>query len=250
MSASNRDYSITQTLKYEGGYTNHPSDPGGPTNWGITIHDARMYWKADATAGDVKAMPLSVAIQIYRQRYWDKMNCDADPAGVDFVTYDYGVNSGTGRAVPLREKTRQADTVRWVKAYCAARLAFLHRLKTWEVFGKGWGRRVIDVEARGVKMALAAKGLPAPEVSKELKKEAKGAATQAKKDAAKAGAAPAAPASTQVPDAPHHIEFSSIPTWSLVAVGIVVACAVGYFGYRWYINYKRAQAFTAVATED
>jgi len=54
---------------HEGGYSNHPSDPGGPTNFGITIIDARKYWKPNATAADVCAMPKSAAEDIYRQHY-------------------------------------------------------------------------------------------------------------------------------------------------------------------------------------
>jgi lysozyme family protein len=67
MTASNREASISKTLTYEGGYTNDRRDPGGATNWGITIFDARLYWKHDASPADVKAMPKSVAIDIYRR---------------------------------------------------------------------------------------------------------------------------------------------------------------------------------------
>jgi lysozyme family protein len=81
MVASNREAAIKKTLQYEGGYSNHPADPGGPTNWGITIADARKYWKAGATADDVKAMPQSVAVEIYRKRYWDAVGGDNLPPG-------------------------------------------------------------------------------------------------------------------------------------------------------------------------
>ena len=153
MVASNREASILKTLEYEGGYTNDAADPGGPTNWGITIADARMYWKKNATAADVKAMPKSVAVNIYRDKYWAKMGCDDDPPGVDFATFDYGVNSGTGRAIPCRKKNKNDDPVEWAKGICDDRLAFLKRLKTWPVFGRGWGSRVADVRATAITMA-------------------------------------------------------------------------------------------------
>lgn len=247
MSATNRDASIKITLGYEGGYTNDPHDPGGATNWGITIIDARLYWKKDATAADVKAMPLSVAIDIYQKKYWAKMNCDADPAGVDFATFDYGVNSGTGRAVPCRAANKNASAVEWVKGICADRLTFLHHLTNWKYFGKGWGPRVANVEARGVKMALQDEGHAPEVVQKKLQDEGAAASTQAKKEVAKAGGTIAAPSSTQIPDAPHHLDLSVLPHWLPYVVAAVVVAAVIVFVWRWWANSHRAAAYAAVA---
>lgn len=252
MTATNREAAIKITLGYEGGYTNHPSDPGGPTNWGITIHDARMYWKKDARAADVKAMPLSVAIGIYRSKYWNKMSCDNDPDGVDFATFDYGVNSGVGRAVPVRARTKNTDAVKWVKAICKERLAFLHRLKTWSVFGKGWGRRVADVEARGVKMALAGAGKSPEEVKKGLNDEAKDAAKKRNTEGAKTGGTVAGGAASQAPDSPAQLPDPTGFDWhTLLYVGCAVAVVgvVLYFGYRAYVQHQRVNAFTKVALE-
>lgn len=166
----NFDRALGYVLAHEGGYTNHPSDPGGPTNWGITLADARRYWKSDASAADVRAMPLPVAQVIYRARYWDALRCDELPSGVDYALFDYGVNSGVGRAIRvLRQLVRSersgtklsdveiADIARanpraLVVAMCAERRAFLRRLKTWPVFGRGWARRVNDVEKNAIAM--------------------------------------------------------------------------------------------------
>ena len=84
MTASNYDEALRRLLAHEGGYTNHPSDPGGPTNFGITIADYRKYVKPDATAADVRAMKIDEAKTIYRKRYWDAQRCDELPAGVDY----------------------------------------------------------------------------------------------------------------------------------------------------------------------
>lgn len=154
MTVENREASIQKTLKYEGGYTNHPSDPGGPTNWGITIADARKYWKADADAEDVRKMPLSVAVEIYRKHYWSPAGCDALPAGLDFAVFDYAVNSGITRATTYLAKT-SGDTITRIEQLCDARLQFLKGLKTWPVFGKGWGSRVADVKQAAKAMAKA-----------------------------------------------------------------------------------------------
>src|SRR5690606_4970986 len=88
-------------LEHEGGYSNHPNDPGGPTNYGITIADYRRYVKADATAADVRAMRLDDAGAIYRAAYWNALRCDSLPPGLDYAVFDYGVNSGVGRAAKV-----------------------------------------------------------------------------------------------------------------------------------------------------
>jgi lysozyme family protein len=195
MTTSNREASICKTLSYEGGYTNDPRDPGGATNWGITIYDARLHWKPDATPEDVRCMPKSVAIEIYRKKYWAKLGCDERPSGVDFVEFDFGVNSGVARAANYRKALdpQNLKPVEYVKAFCAKRSSFLHSLRTFSTFGKGWGRRVADVEATGVRMALGASGKP---VAPGLKKEAA-------KNAGKAIGHSTAGASTGATAAPH-----------------------------------------------
>ena len=170
MSAANFEEALRRLLMHEGGYTNHPSDPGGPTNFGITIADYRKYVKADATAADVRSMQLSEAKAIYRARYWDAQRCDELPAGIDYAVFDYGVNSGIGRSgkvlrrlLGLPDATHlvtgevvraagQRDPAELVVAICDERLAFLKRLKTWPVFGAGWGRRVADVKRAALAM--------------------------------------------------------------------------------------------------
>jgi lysozyme family protein len=154
-----------RVLLSEGGYTNDPRDPGGPTNWGITLVDARLHWKPDATADDVRAMPRSVAEEIYKTKYWDALDGDELPAGVDYTVFDYGVNSGIGRSGKVLRAVLGLPTADWrvdasviaalariehvrvVDAINAERLAFLERLPTWDHFGPGWGRRVAAVKA-------------------------------------------------------------------------------------------------------
>src|SRR5690348_10006772 len=153
---------LSLVLKSEGGYTNHPDDPGGPTNWGITIADARMYWKKAATADDVRAMPIEVAKSIYKSKYWDRMDCDGLPAGLDYCTFDYGVNSGVQRAIRVLQSVHNLETDRAIEEMCDERMAFLQSLKTWPTFGKGWTRRVTDVRALALRMAATPAPLPPP----------------------------------------------------------------------------------------
>ena len=171
MAAASFDEALRRLLAHEGGYGNHPSDPGGPTKYGITIADYRRYVKPDASAADVKAMPVAQAKAIYRLKYWDALACDRLPAGLDCAVFDYGVNSGTGRAAKVLRQVAGApvgggidaavlariatrDVATLIGAVCDERMAFLRRLKTFAVFGKGWTRRVAEV--RAASLALAA----------------------------------------------------------------------------------------------
>ena len=104
MSAESWGEAIRRLLASEGGYVNHPSDPGGPTNFGITIADYRRYGKPGATAADVRAMKVDEVKAIYREKYWRAMRCDDLPAGVDYCAFDYAVNSGTGRVPKVLQR--------------------------------------------------------------------------------------------------------------------------------------------------
>src|SRR5690349_19246558 len=98
MAKNSYDDALARLLAHEGGYTDHSADPGGPTNFGITLTDYRKYMKPGAAAADVRAMTVDEAKSIYRSKYWTAMRCDELPAGVDYAVFDYGVNSGIGRA--------------------------------------------------------------------------------------------------------------------------------------------------------
>jgi lysozyme family protein len=172
---------LKRLLAHEGGYGDHPSDPGGPTNFGITIHDYRKYIDAAGTAADVRAMSVGQARAIYRDKYWNALRCDELPAGVDYAVFDYGVNSGVGRSgrVLRRVLGLAADTHAVgpqvlaaaarahpravVDAICDERLRFLQSLRTWPVFGNGWSRRVREVRAAAREMALRRQPVGVPE---------------------------------------------------------------------------------------
>jgi len=235
---------LSRLLVHEGGYTNHPSDPGGPTNFGITLYDYRACVKPDATAFDVKAMRLDDARRIYRAKYWDAMRCDALPAGVDYAVFDYGVNSGIGRSgkvlrrvLKLPDSTsavsdaviaaaRAADAKVLIAAICDERLRFLKSLKTWSVFGKGWGRRVADVRAAALAMAEGAEAAPTQTLGGG--RAVVPAATKAQRASAGAVAAAGAVVATQA-------HRDGVPVSTIVAMAaltIVVATGVWLF-WRW-----------------
>lgn len=247
MSASNRDASISKTLVHEGGYVNHPSDPGGATNYGITIAVARQYWKANATPTDIRAMPISVAIEIYRKRYWNAIAGDTRPAGVDYAEYDFAVNSGTSRALKFRAALPALAPVPYIKAFCAKRTSFLRALRTFATFGKGWARRVASVEAEAIKMALKASGEP---IEPKLTKESKVAKDKAVKNGTAATGAVAIPGgATQAPQAPDLSTIDMGTKAGLAVAALVVIGFIGYFAWNAYNNYQRSKAFKAAAQE-
>lgn len=188
----NFDESLRRLLISEGGYTNHPSDPGGPTNYGITIYDARKYaaefgWIVGraVTTQDIKDMPLWFAKKVYDAKYWHSQLCHLLASGVDYAIFDYGVNSGIGRSGKVLKRVLGMDAsssvvtpdvvaavervgaVKVINAVMDERLHFLQALNTWPVFGAGWGRRVVEVRAASLHMAQAAPFVTAPSITPE-----------------------------------------------------------------------------------
>jgi lysozyme family protein len=250
MSASAYDAALAHVLAHEGGYSNHPSDPGGPTNFGITIHDYRKYVKPGASAADVRAMKVEEAKRIYRAKYWDAQRCDELPAGVDYAVFDYGVNSGIGRSKKVLQRLvgvkadgvlgpatmaalAACDPKQVVIAICDERLRFLRSLKTWGVFGKGWGRRVAEVKATALAMAA---GVPVPAA---VQVHAQGravvpAAKTVQRGSAGAIAAAGAAAAT-------HAHRSGAPP-PIVAAIVVAALALAIGGWLfWHWRQRRQQ---------
>lgn len=238
------DESLRRLLVHEGGYTNNPHDPGGPTNFGITIYDYRKYVKPGASAADVRAMKVDEAKAIYRAKYWDAQRCDELPAGVDYCVFDYGVNSGIGRSKKVLQRivgipadgalgpaTMKAvaatDPKKIIIDMQAERLRFLKRLRTWPVFGRGWGRRVAEVKT--VALAMAAKapmpsGQPAPAPGRAVVPVAKAAQQGSAGVAIVAGAA-AAQAAHQSGHSPKVI--------AAIAVAAIAAALAAWLLWHW-----------------
>jgi lysozyme family protein len=258
MTASNYDLALARVLAHEGGYTNHPSDPGGPTNFGITIHDYRRYIKASGTASDVRDMKLADAAKIYRARYWDALRCDQLPAGLDYALFDYGVNSGIGRAAKVMQRLlgqapagtmtdaaiagiRNASPQALIARLCDERLVFLKALKTWPVFGAGWGRRVAEVRRDALAMA---KGAIAPTPAST---QASGKGHVPAPTAARAGTAAASVAAgAGAAQVAHGFGGSLTFALTLLAAGVVLAAA-GWAG--WNLWRQRKQEAPAALTD-
>lgn len=175
------DRCLALVLAHEGGFVDHPSDPGGATNRGITRAVLAEWRGTEVTAEDVRALTEAEAREIYLARYWNVIRGDELPPGLDLAVFDFAVNSGPRRAARLLQRVlnvtpdgvigrvtlaaaRAADRATTIDELCDARLAFLQQLETWPTFGRGWQRRVEAV--RTAAQAMAREGLPLLEAAR------------------------------------------------------------------------------------
>ena len=165
----NFERALAAVLHHEGGFVNHPSDPGGMTNLGCTKKVWEEWVGHEVDEKAMRALTPADVAPLYKAKYWDKIKGDELPDGVDYVVFDCAINSGPGRAIKflqgcvgadmdgaLGPKTlaavRAADAKVLVEDYAKRRLSFLQDLPTWGTFGKGWGRRVAEVQQSGLSM--------------------------------------------------------------------------------------------------
>jgi lysozyme family protein len=155
----NYDKCLETILHHEGGYVNHPKDPGGETNLGVT---KKVYQEHGGTK-DMKDLLVEDVAPIYKKGYWDKMKCDDIPSGLDLCLFDFGVNAGPGRAAKflqsmigttvdggigpntlakLEEYIRENGEHEAVNKYQEMRQKYYEQLSTFATFGRGWTRRV------------------------------------------------------------------------------------------------------------
>ncbi|WP_372425209.1 glycoside hydrolase family 108 protein [Salinarimonas chemoclinalis] len=165
------DACVTIVLQLEGGYVDDPHDPGGATNMGITLNTLRD-WRKDQSLGpdDVKALTETEAKAIYRANYWNPMQCDGLPAGVDLSVFDFGVNAGPSRSVKLLESlvgtaqdgimgpqtlaaTAAQDAPDLIRRFADGRIAYYRSLSGWDRYGNGWTNRTNTVEKDALAMA-------------------------------------------------------------------------------------------------
>lgn len=149
---------VGKVLQHEGGYVDHPNDPGGATRYGITEAVARRV----GYRGDMRELPLDLAKRIYRNDYWNAVRADELPAAARYVVFDAAVNSGPGQAArwlqaalgvtvdgaigPKTIAAAQAMDGAELKArILSQRLKFMASLPTWPSFGRGWARRIADL---------------------------------------------------------------------------------------------------------
>ena len=152
-----REKAIERVLAHEGGFVDHPSDPGGATNYGITERVARDY----GYKGSMRTLPRATAIEIYRKQYWDAVHGDHLPFAVAFQVFDAAVNHGAGNAKRWLQQAlgvtadgaigpitlaaaKRADPAALILKFNEIRLKFYASLTTFGTFGRGWSRRLAE----------------------------------------------------------------------------------------------------------
>lgn len=162
---------LRRVLIHEGGYANHPRDPGGPTNKGVTqrVYDA---YRKNSGKGprSVRQIEAHEVAHIYLTLYADKIRFDDLPRGVDYAVFDAAVNSGPAQAAKWLQRelgvvvdgvigpatvhavNAEPDKAELIRRFSARRMAFLRGLRTFDAFGAGWTRRVSSVQRAAIAM--------------------------------------------------------------------------------------------------
>lgn len=161
-------------LKHEGGFANHPEDPGGMTNLGVT----KRVWEEwmmpqPVTEADMRALTPALVAPLYKNRFWDVCKCDHLPSGLDYVVFDLAVNSGTRRAAKFLQSavgvgadgiigpatlravaTSALTSKELIDIICDRRERFYRSLDGFPTFGRGWLRRCEEVRQKALEMVV------------------------------------------------------------------------------------------------
>ena len=169
MSSGNFKECLDLVLKSEGGYINHPSDPGGMTNLGVTKRVWEEYTGHEADEKEMRSLTPEKVAPLYEQRYWRPCYGEILPRGLDFLCFSFGVNAGCGRSVKVlqsslglvsdgiigprvREKIGNSNIADIIKGFSESRREYYKSLNK-PVFEKGWLNRVDHEEAQALNMA-------------------------------------------------------------------------------------------------
>jgi lysozyme family protein len=169
MAAENYVTCLEMILHHEGGYVNHPADPGGETNLGVT---KRVYEEFGGTK-DMKDLVREDVEPIYKKNYWDRLKGDNLPSGLDLCVFDFGVNAGTSRSAKylqsmigtvadggigpntlkfLEEYIHKYGIEQTIRGFQEERQKYYEGLNTFETFGRGWTRRVDETTEAALNM--------------------------------------------------------------------------------------------------
>jgi lysozyme family protein len=156
-------------LQSEGGFANHPSDPGGMTNLGVTKATWENWVGRASDEAEMRSLTPEKVEPMYRKKYWDAVRGDEVKLGLDYLLFDFAVNAGAGRAIKTLQTAigvpvdggfgpitmasmKSYEPVKLIERFSQAKEDFYRSLNTFDVFGKGWLNRVAKVKAEALTM--------------------------------------------------------------------------------------------------
>jgi len=257
------DRAFPVVLVHEGGYVNHPKDPGGATMKGVTqrVYDGYRD-RLGVSRQPVRQITNAELHTIYRKQYWDAIRGDEMPAGVGYVVYDGAVNSGPSQSIKWLQRAlgvradgaigsvtlaaleAHGDPDLLISSICDQRMKFLRALDTFNTFGRGWTRRVADVRKRGQAWASGSIGpavIPIKDgEGKAVIEDAKPRPTTTSADTATVGGVAAGGVLAETRDALEPVSYSSGWAANIVVVLslVIAAVTIGGLVWRWWSNRK------------
>ena len=156
-------------LASEGGYVNHPSDPGGMTNLGVTKRVWEEWVGRESNEKEMRSLTPEMVEPLYKRKFWDACKCDDLPSGIDYLVFDFAVNAGVGRSAKILQTAVGATPdggigpmtlasvnaipeAELIEKFSQAKEDFYRSLNTFETFGKGWLNRVAAVKVKATSM--------------------------------------------------------------------------------------------------
>ena len=166
---SNWDNAFKLMLKSEGGYVDHPADPGGRTNLGVTQATWENWVGRASDEAEMRSLTPEKVEPLYKKKYWGAVRADDLPVGLDYLMFDFAVNAGPGRAIKLLQSAvgvtpdggfgpmtlaavQAIDPVELIEKFSQAKETFYRSLGNFDVYGKGWLNRVADVKLKASSM--------------------------------------------------------------------------------------------------
>lgn len=166
---SNWKRSFELMLQSEGGFANHPSDPGGMTNLGVTKATWENWIGRQSDEAEMRGLTPEKVEPMYKKKFWDAVRGDEVKLGLDYLLFDFAVNAGAGRAIKTLQTAigvpadggfgpitmasmKSYEPVKLIERFSQAKEDFYRSLNTFDVFGKGWLNRVERVKAEALKM--------------------------------------------------------------------------------------------------
>jgi lysozyme family protein len=157
--------SFEMMLQSEGGYVNHPSDPGGMTNLGVTKRVWEEWVGRESNEKEMRSLTPEMVAPLYKRKFWDACKCDDLPTGIDYLVFDFAVNAGPGRSAKILQTSigvpadggigpitlaavNKEDPAALIEKFSDAKESFYRSLNTFETFGKGWLNRVAAVKIK------------------------------------------------------------------------------------------------------